>query len=108
MLLAGAAVALMAGACGPGYVAPAVTPQLAKISRSPQTLLERGHSIHQAKCAKCHSFENPANYEVAELSDEIMPKMARKSKLDAADERAVLVYLLASRQLPADAAKSVP
>ena len=55
---------------------------------------------HQAKCAKCHAFENPADYDADEWADEIMPKMAKKSKLSFADESAVLAYLLAARQMP--------
>lgn len=99
-LLAGVAIVLLPTSCGPGYVAPPVTPQLVKISRAPITELERGFAIHQAKCAKCHGFENPADYEAGELTHEIMPKMARKAKLDMADEKAVLAYLLAARKMP--------
>ena len=98
--LTGLALALLTFSCGPGYQTPPVTPQLAKISHAPVPTLERGYALHQAKCAKCHSFENPADYEVAELRDEIMPEMARKAKLDPVDAQAVLAYLLAARQLP--------
>ena len=98
--LAVVAVALLPGACAPGYMAPPVSPQLVKLSRSPATELERGHAIHQAKCAKCHAFEDPAGYPVDELTEDIMPEMARKSKINAADEKAVLAYLLAARKLP--------
>ena len=94
------AVFLLVVSCGPSYMAPPVTPKLAKISPAPVTELERGFSIHQAKCAKCHSFENPADYTTNELSQEIIPKMARKAKLDVADEKAVLAYLLAARKIP--------
>ena len=99
VLLSGA-VALLVVSCGPSYIAPPVTPKLAKISPAPVTELERGFSIHQAKCAKCHSFENPADYPINELSQDIIPKMARKAKLDVVDEKAVLAYLLAARKIP--------
>ncbi len=98
--LSGAAVILALSSCGPAYVAPPVTPELVKISRAPVSELERGHALHQAKCAKCHGFENPADYEISELSHEIMPEMARKAKLDMAGEKAVLAYLLAARKMP--------
>lgn len=94
------AVAVSQTSCGPGYQAPPVDPQLVKIAKSPVSRLERGYVVHQAKCAKCHSFEDPANYDPVELRDEIMPEMARKSKLDLADQEAVLAYLLAARQMP--------
>jgi len=99
--LAGAAIILAPASCGPGYVAPQVTPQLVKISRAPLSELEQGYTLHQAKCAKCHGFENPANYEIDELKHDIMPEMARKAKLDMAGEKAVLTYLLAARKVPA-------
>lgn len=98
--LTGVAVALLVFSCGPTYTAPPVTPQLVKIARAPVSRLERGHAIHQAKCAKCHPFENPADYSEVDLTDDIMPEMARKSKLDPADADAVLAYLLAVRKLP--------
>jgi len=56
--------------------------------------------VHQQKCAKCHGYENPADYDAEELIDEILPTMARKSKLSMADETAVTAYLLAARQIP--------
>ena len=99
--LAGVAIAVLPGSCGPGYIAPPVGRQILKISPAPASVLERGYIVHQAKCAKCHPFENPANYPVDKLKREIMPTMARKSKLTPADEQAVLAYLLAAREIPA-------
>jgi hypothetical protein len=93
-------LAILQASCGPGYQAPPVTPQLVKIAKSPATELERGFAIHQVKCAKCHSFENPADYEIDELKFEIVPEMAKKAKLNTVDEKAVLAYLLAARKLP--------
>jgi mono/diheme cytochrome c family protein len=82
--------------CGPSHTNP--PPQrTAGSPTSGQTILERGYSLHQAKCAKCHAFEDPADYEVAELTHEIMPSMAKKSKLNHDDEAAVLAYLLSAR-----------
>lgn len=93
-------IALVQASCGPGYQAPPVDGQLVKIAKTPVSQLERGYVVHQAKCAKCHAFEDPADYEPAEWRDDIMPEMAEKSKIDMADEKAVLAYLLAARQLP--------
>lgn len=95
--LAGVAVSLVIG-CAPSYMAPPVTPPMVSSSRAPVTELERGYTVHQIKCAKCHAFEDPADYGIDELKCEIMPEMARKSKLDAVDEKAVLAYLLAVRK----------
>ena len=100
-VLLGAAVLLLPVGCGMmGYQSPPVSPALQKYSKATSTMLERGYVVHQAKCAKCHPFENPADYTPEELRSDVMPAMARKSKLDAADEEAVLEYLLAARQLP--------
>lgn len=93
-------VMVLLPACGPGYQYPPVTPQLVKISRSSPGELQRGYMVHEMKCGKCHSFEDPANYSPADLEFEIMPTMARKSKIDHVDEKAVLEYLLAARRLP--------
>lgn len=99
-LLIGGAVAALPSSCGPAYVAPPVTPQLRKLSVASSATLCRGYEVHQLKCAKCHSFQDPARHEVGELKARIIPEMARKSKLDAADEKALLDYLLAARQIP--------
>jgi mono/diheme cytochrome c family protein len=82
--------------------APAVTAKVAVKSVSPPALAavagpDRGKTLYLAKCAKCHAFEKPEDYEVAEWRDEIMPVMARKARLDPADSAAVLAYILASR-----------
>ncbi len=95
-------VALAQLACGPSYQAPAVTPALAKTTRAPVSELARGYELHQLKCAKCHAFEDPADYTPDELREDIMPVMARKAKLTAADEKAVLAYLLAARSASAE------
>ena len=99
-IFAGVAALLLVSSCGPSYRAPLVTGDLVRISRSPSALLERGYTVHQQKCAKCHPFENPAHYDEDELVEDIMPDMAHKSKLAAADEKAVLAYVLAVRKLP--------
>lgn len=99
-ILSAVVLALGVGSCGPGYIAPPVTPELVKVSPAPVSRIERGYSIHQTKCAKCHAFEDPHDYEVGELRDEIMPDMAKKSKLTEDDASAVLAYLLAAKKLP--------
>jgi mono/diheme cytochrome c family protein len=86
--------------CGVSYLSPPVNPQMVEQSRHPKDVLQRGYVVHQQKCAKCHGYEDPANHEVEELTDEILPAMARKSKLGLADEQAVTAYLLAARQVP--------
>ena len=100
VLLGAAALLFSAGCTMVGYQSPPVSPALRKHSKATPAVLERGYVVHQAKCAKCHPFEDPAKYTPDELRNDVMPPMARKSKLDAADEQAVLEYLLAARQIP--------
>lgn len=97
----GGAVLLLAGCAS--YVAPSVTPELRRRAGVDEAVLRRGYVVHEAKCSKCHPFLDPRNYDEAELRDEIMPEMNRKSKLDEADGRAVTAYLLAARRMPVEA-----
>lgn len=97
--LAGAAIVLVPGSCAPAWNAPPVSAPLMAFSKAPVSKIERGYQIHQAQCAKCHPFEDPAHYDPVELADDIMPEMARKSNLNKADEQAVLDYLLAARRM---------
>lgn len=108
-VLMGAALVLLPTGCGMvGYQAPPVSPAMKKHSKVSTEVLQRGYVVHEAKCAKCHPFEDPKNYTREELINDVMPDMARKSKLDAADETAVLEYLLAARELPAPEAQATP
>ena len=98
-VLSAAAGALLIVSCGQNYVAPPVS-ALVKAPASRTAQLERGYAIHQLKCAKCHAFEDPRNYSGEELRTDIMPVMARKSKLSPGDSEAVLAYVLAAREVP--------
>ena len=93
---AGVAVGLFVFSGAPSFSAPPVSPQLVRTSAAPQSRLERCYQVHQAKS---HALEDPADYGVEEFTQEIMPMMVRKSKLDTADANAVLAYLLASRKI---------
>jgi mono/diheme cytochrome c family protein len=97
--LGSAAIMLLAGSCAPSWNAPPVSAPLMAFSKAPVSEIERGYQIHQAQCAKCHPYEDPAHYDPVELADDIIPVMARKSKLGKADEEAVLAYLLAARRM---------
>lgn len=94
-----AAGVLVVAGCA-SYVAPPVTSAFRSHSGADLALLQRGYVVHEAKCSKCHPFEDPRNYAEDELRGEIMPLMVRKSKLDEADGRAVTEYLLAARRIP--------
>ena len=85
--------------CEASYMAPPVTPTLVKISSTSKSHLDMGYEIHQLKCAKCHAFEDPRNYDADELEFDIMPEINRKSKLNDEDGQAVIEYLLAARDI---------
>ena len=85
--------------CGTSYIAPPVTQPLVGLSSVSKSRLDRGYEIHQLKCAKCHAFEDPRNYDADEFEFDIMPDMIRKSKLSDEDGKAVLEYLLAARNI---------
>jgi len=92
-------VVLLLGSCA-AYLAPPVTPEFAARSPAPLARLQRGYEVHQQSCAKCHPFEDPRNYSEAKWRTDIMPGMAEEAKLGEADQKAVLDYLLAARQIP--------
>jgi len=48
--------------------------------------------LYNAKCAKCHKFYNPANYDDAEWN-KWMTKMSRKAKLKPAQAESLSRYL---------------
>lgn len=51
------------------------------------------------KCTKCHKFYAPSNYSLGEW-DQWMDRMARKSKLSAAQEKQIRSYLATLRPKP--------
>lgn len=94
-LLAGVAILLLPVACGRGFAPPPVP--VGSRPAEEQARLELGHEVHQAKCATCHLFVDPASYDPADLRDEIIPMMGRKAGLSSAEKQAVLDYLLVVR-----------
>ena len=62
-------------------------------STSKRAMLEQGRLIYITRCAKCHSVEPVSRYSRLRW-DTILPKMADKTKLSAADEEAVHLYVL--------------
>src|SRR6266487_1499982 len=62
---------------------------------SPQQISD-GASLYNSKCARCHKFYNPADYEEKEW-ETWMKKMARKSKLTPDQSESLSRYLGAFR-----------
>jgi hypothetical protein len=93
-LPAGVAALLLPSACDSGYRPPQVPPQPATRSAATHASLTRGYSIHQAKCANCHTFQDPSKYSKVELKKNILPRMSRQAGLTDDEQDAVLAYLL--------------
>lgn len=58
--------------------------------------LERGREVFVGKCGECHTLQAPGGRTEQEWR-EILPRMARRARLDAGDARRVEAYLLAAR-----------
>lgn len=73
---------------------PNPSASMAKKSGTSLEQLQRGHEIYMLRCGECHRYQLPQNLDVDEWQ-ETMPKMIRHAGLEAADEKAVLGYVVA-------------
>ncbi len=103
LLLAGAVMLTMG--CQPRGNAhlPETTPAMAKAAQArwPDATVDqltRGRILMGARCSECHGLADPAS-EPANEWPEIMRRMAKKAKLDAAQREDVLRYVLAARDV---------
>lgn len=55
--------------------------------------LNEGKTIYLDNCNKCHRYKAPQSRDEAKW-DKIIPKMAKKAKLDDAQEKLVLEYVV--------------
>ncbi|PWT75226.1 MAG: hypothetical protein C5B59_09345 [Bacteroidetes bacterium] len=55
--------------------------------------LNEGKSIYEAHCNKCHRFKVPESRDEMKW-DMVIPKMAKKAKLDSVQESLVLKYVV--------------
>lgn len=89
---------------GCGVVMPRVTPEFMAVAqrRDPvvdQPRMEVTRELIVNRCASCHSLDDPHAFNEDEWHTWVR-KMARKAKLDAAQEHAVLTFILTARELP--------
>jgi len=61
--------------------------------------LEQGKAIFETHCHKCHSLKRPFNHSGDEI-EAVLPKMAKRAKLDSQQEKLVLNYLLTMTSAP--------
>lgn len=102
---------LLAGALLPGgcaalvNVAPPVTPAMVAVSGGADAAtLDRGRRIFTTQCAACHRADPVTKFSFPEWR-RIVAEMKERTKLDAAQESALLAYLQAApKAMPAQVA----
>ncbi len=78
----------------PGAARP--TAALARQSGQPRAELEQGYAVYMLKCGECHERKLPS--QVSDMRwHKVVPGMAWNAGLSAADEKALLSYLVAAR-----------
>lgn len=79
-----------------GGIAEVPNPNPAMAQKAGKSLeqLQRGHETYMLRCGECHRYMLPQNLDVDEW-EEAMPKMIKHAGLEAADEKAVLDYVVA-------------
>lgn len=55
--------------------------------------LERGRELYAGRCATCHQLYDPGSYGAEHWELEVA-EMSERAKLDAAEQRAILQYLV--------------
>ena len=88
----GAAIALIACAPKTAEVVKPLEKPAAKPS-FPTTEIAEGSKLYQENCGKCHKLKAVTNYSTEEWQ-KIVPRMAKKAKIDATAESKVLAYVL--------------
>lgn len=77
---------------------PNPSKEMAAKSGKPLAALQRGHVVFMLKCGECHRYQQPKDLDVDEW-EETLPKMISHAGLEAADEKAVLDYVIGVKKL---------
>src|ERR1017187_7169934 len=102
-MIIGIALASIVGACV-AYVplAPSQSDMEWATRKFPGITLEElnnGKALFEQKCKKCHSLARPFRVSEADLLH-VMPKMAKKAKIDVKTSDQILKYLEVMRSAP--------
>ncbi len=94
----GVALWAVASCAPPGARAPLVEGPVADAARASGTLdaAQRGRALYTTVCTDCHGAIRPASLTTAEW-DSVLPKMALKAELSAAEQSDVRAYIDAAR-----------
>lgn len=86
------------------FVPPPVTPAMVSASRGASAAtLEGGRALFAGRCTACHSADPLEKYPLSRWR-EIVADMAHRSKIDTAQESAILTYIAAAQAMPPDPA----
>ena len=97
-----ACAALIIGGCAAmstQQAAPSVTPALIDAGNARGLApadIKRGREIFVGRCAECHTLQPPVGRTEAQWR-EVLPRMARRARLDADEARAVEAYVFSAR-----------
>jgi len=76
---------------------PNPSAEMAKVSGTSLSQLQRGHVVYMLNCGQCHQYPLPENVDIMDFED-AMPKMIRHAGLATSDENAVLDYVAAVKK----------
>ena len=89
------AILILLYCCTPKLLPP--TEADATRTKSSLSSLQQAHTLYINKCGACHALKLPTS-ETEEGWKKIVPDMAKKAKLSAAEEDLILHYVLAMRE----------
>ncbi len=98
-LLALLTVALLPSCVSIEVAAPPV-PVIASPTQGNYAQLCAGRELYLGKCTKCHSAEPIKNTTLADWKDDVMPTMAKKAKISAAEEASLMAYITTVSNAP--------
>lgn len=85
------------GAVGGISEVPNPTPEMARQTGTPMSVLERGHVVYMLKCGECHMYQLPEHLDIEDW-EYAVPEMIGHAGLPRSDEQAVLSYVKAVKK----------
>jgi len=67
--------------------------------------LTQGYTLFSTKCTQCHGMKNPKDYSADDWTDNYMPDMGKRARLNQGDYDLILHYILTKREVLASIKK---